>query len=240
MRQKRLFCCSGMDGRRSLHLLACALGILPTVAGVDDGSPGDAPVDDPIASMEAGLDLTFTVGSTWHVVPRKASSDFHAAGAARPVVCDDGEHRCFLPNSPADLCPIVYSEKALTSSRNSACSHRLLSTHACYYKDSDKPSCYLSDHNKLVPAWRLVRLFPSECYRVVYERKRGSLPAYASIPDELLRFDGYPDLECGEGGGLVGRAGGRWVEPNVVTRNSPRANLHVITSPGQRDRCPAR
>ena len=81
-----------MNGRRSLHLFTCALGILPTVAGVDDGSPGDAPVDDPIASMEAGLDLTFTVGSTWHVVPRKASSDFHAAGAARPVVCDDSEH----------------------------------------------------------------------------------------------------------------------------------------------------
>lgn len=38
----------------------------------------------------------------------------------------------------------------------------------------------------------------------------------------------------------MGRAGGRWVEPNVVTRNSPRANLHVITSSRQRDRCPAR
>ena len=147
-------------GRQSLNLVACALGILPTVSGVNPGQPQS---NDPIASMENGPDLSFAVGDAMHTVPRLASSDFRAGDGA-PVICDDAEYRCFVPDEMADLCPIIYSVKA-TSKKNSACSQQLLSTAACHH-DGKKSDCYVND-NFAVPAWRFVRPLPPAWYRVV-------------------------------------------------------------------------
>ena len=129
--QERSFCSIGVIGRRSLYLVTWLLVILPSKTAAGAGSSGD----DPIASMESGLDLAFAVGSTRQVVPRKASSDFHAAGAARPVVCDDGESRCFVPESAAHLCPIIYSDKALLT-KDSHCPLSFVSNTASLHAPS--------------------------------------------------------------------------------------------------------
>ena len=147
-----------------------------------------------------------------HTVPRLASSDFRAGDGA-PVICDDAEYRCFVPDEMADLCPIIYSVKA-TSKKNSACSQQLLSTAACHH-DGKKSDCYVND-NFAVPAWRFVRPLPPAWYRVVYERKRGASPKYGVVPVELLEVGRV--ARCGAGA-LQG-AQGRWPAPHVVARRT--------------------
>jgi len=80
-------------------------------AADDEESMAQQPGDDSIALMESGLDLVFNVGGKRTDVPRLDATDFHTAADATAIVCDNEEHRCYVPDSRFHLCPIAATTK---------------------------------------------------------------------------------------------------------------------------------
>jgi hypothetical protein len=191
VRRKRCFVPRAAFGRRGLHLVLCALAHVPLAYGTGAGSSGQQPNTDPIGSMEAGLDLIFMHDGRPHAVPRKAASDFSQDGDARPVECDDGEHRCFVPEQQADLCPIIFAE-----TKRCKCSESLRFLAAAQYDYSRHADYYLAD-TVMTLAWKFVRILPPEAYRIVYEQRAStsSMRRYAAVPDALLLVDSWPSLD---------------------------------------------
>jgi len=180
---------------RYLVILLLARG---SEAADDEESMAQQPGDDSIALMESGLDLVFNVGGKRTEVPRLDATDFHTATDATTIVCDNEEHRCYVPASRLHLCPIVATTKPPW------CSDRMTllgvtplpSDGGWLYKDDRK--------NTAVLRWSLVNLLPTEWYRVAYERKRGSQPLMAALPgDTSLPLGAWPPLQ---GAGAVSKA----------------------------------